>query len=535
MDSPYDDVLPSHVVQIRQREKCSTSSPTPPAEDRAYVTHPDAGYIPVNVVERQIEHARQHSQGEWEEMKPLIYKLYMEDDRALKVVMRILSEEYDFHATVRMYKIRFRRWGWRKNRVQDQRRVAERAKGSAALQQTTRIQYFKVPDLLSDQEVPISISRNYTIDSSGSQRWNCIVLNMSDPSTARDADARSMVRFCDAETAYVTTIHQLRSRRIHDAFKSLNALFDSMAGGRLYLHPKYLTGFWLLCHGIFNACQWINDDGFHLLRELVCFHGANAAACFSRGGSSASSHPIVSLMGSVARLSRDNPGAMKQTFRNAYRAAAQSLEEKLGPNHPIVLVTWTEYFWYFNFPYDDTRYNLVERQEAALKATEAEGGRNADLSICILHNFTFFLFYCVIDDAQARTKLVDLLQRTASRIDDKDSPVLIRSSFHLQRARAFASLLRGVYILQDEKDGDRDLALEKCEDVIGATIEWLGTCEGRDAMMHMRMLQMDLFTLTTAWKADKDLRDLTFAFAKPRSADYDDAKPRLERQRLESG
>jgi hypothetical protein len=421
-----------------------------------------------------------------------------------------------------MYKIRFRRWGWRKNQPQTQRHTmvlsGPRTKGVSAFK--LQFRHVGAPELLNDQEVPILISKNYTIDPSGGQRWNCIVLNMSEPTpSAGQQQHGSVVRFCDAETAYVSTIHQLRSGRIHDAFQSLNRLFDNMTGSRLYLHPKYLTGFWLLCHGIYNACAWINDSGFHLLRELLCFHGQNAAACFPK----AASHPIVSLMRSVARMSRDNPSVMKQTFRNAYRAAAESLEAKLGESHPVVLVTWTDYFWYFNFPVDPTM-DLVARQETALVEAEAASGREADLTICLLHNLTFFLFYCIADDRQAREKLADLLERTGRRIAAQPSPTSTPTSFHVQRAHAFGSLLRGLFILQDYGD------LGHCQEVIGAAIEWLRHYAGSDGLMHARMLEMDLFMLTNAWKQGKDLRELTLAFAKPRSADYDGRKPQRERQ-----
>ncbi|KAI1823230.1 Clr5 domain-containing protein [Xylaria intraflava] len=476
--------------------------------------------IPVQVVPRQIEHAKQHAQDEWDAMKPMIQRLYINERRPLRSVMRTMAEEYGFYATNKMYKTRFTLWGWRKNRIQGPQHVAvSRIESTRTTAIQRRIQHLTVPELLNDQEVPISISRNYTIDLSGSQRWNCIVLNMSEPSPSGGQN-NSIIRFCDAETAYVNTIHQLRSGRIQDAFQCLNKLFDSMTGSKLYLHPKYLTGFWLLCHGVYNACTWINDADFNLLRELLCFHGQNAATCFQTSATP-SSHPVVSLMRSVARMSRDNPSVMKQTFRNAYRAAAESLEEKLGPNHPVVLVTWTDYFWYFNFPVDAAK-NLVARQETALREAELTAGREADVTICLLHNFVFFLFYCIDDSAQARKKLADLLQRISRRIASQTSAT--SSSFHLQRAFAFGSLLLGIFVLQEHGD------VARCQGVIGATIEWLKCCEGSDAPMHAKMLEMDLLVLTKAWKEGKDLRDLTLAFSKPRSADYNDQKPRRERQ-----
>ncbi|KAI0455781.1 Clr5 domain-containing protein [Xylaria acuta] len=444
------------------------------------------------VAARQIEHAKQHSRDEWEAMKPTIRKLYIEDFRSLRSVMRTMAENYDFHATDKMYKMRFSHWGWRKNRTKDQHptvvRSRQSTRGTAAIQH--RIQRLRTPELLNDQERKLELHSSQNVEST--------------PSTARH---NSMIRCCEAETAFSNTVHQLKSGQIHGAFQTLDRLFDSMTGGELYVHPKHLTGLWRLCDGVYNVCTWINDSDFRLLRELLCFQGQNAAS--SRKSASLGAHLVVSIMRSVARMSRDNPGAMKQTFRNAYQAAAESLGKKLGENHPIVLITWTDYFWYFNLPVDPAK-NLAVRQQTALEEAETASGPEADITICLLHNIVFFLFYCAGDHAQAREKLSTLLERTSCRVATQASPTAY--NFHIQRAHAFGSLLQGLPMLQDHGD------LSQCEVVIGATIDWLRQGEGTDASIHAKMLETDLLILTDAWKEGKDLRCLTFAFANPRSA-----------------
>ncbi|TGJ88442.1 hypothetical protein E0Z10_g386 [Xylaria hypoxylon] len=311
---------------------------------------------------------------------------------------------------------------------------------------------------------------------------------MSEP-TPSTAQHNSMIRCCEAETAFSNTVHQLKSGQIHGAFHSLDRLFNSMTGNELYVHPKHLTGLWRLCDGLYNVCTWINDSKFRLLRELLCFQGQNAAASFKKSASPGS-NLVVSIMRSVARMSRDNPNVMKQTFRNAYRAAAESLEQKLEPR---------------------------ARQQTALREVEAASGCEADITICLLHNIVFFLFYCVNDYAQARKTLTTLLERTSRRVATKASPTAY--NFHIQRAHAFGSLLQGLFTLQDDSN------LSRCEMIIGAAIDWLKYCEGTDASIHATMLEMDLLILTNAWKEGKDLLGLTLAFANPRSAEHNVTKP----------
>ena len=50
----------------------------------------------------------------WEAMKPLIEEKYVRDSMTLKDTMSALREAKDFHATEKMYKTRFKKWGWSK-------------------------------------------------------------------------------------------------------------------------------------------------------------------------------------------------------------------------------------------------------------------------------------------------------------------------------------------------------------------------------------------------------------------------------------
>ncbi|KAK6948642.1 hypothetical protein Daesc_010412 [Daldinia eschscholtzii] len=52
--------------------------------------------------------------GDWNNYRDVITTLYLEQNKSLKEVMRIMREEYYFFATEKMYKIRFNRWGLHK-------------------------------------------------------------------------------------------------------------------------------------------------------------------------------------------------------------------------------------------------------------------------------------------------------------------------------------------------------------------------------------------------------------------------------------
>ncbi|KAI4598488.1 hypothetical protein KJ359_002898 [Pestalotiopsis sp. 9143b] len=52
---------------------------------------------------------------EWETHKDVIEMLYCERELPLKDVARIMQQDYGFRGTTRMYKVRFKQWGFRKN------------------------------------------------------------------------------------------------------------------------------------------------------------------------------------------------------------------------------------------------------------------------------------------------------------------------------------------------------------------------------------------------------------------------------------
>lgn len=56
----------------------------------------------------------------WEQFKPTIRTLYLEERKPLKEVMSIMVDKYSFQATPKMYKTRFSQWGFVKNNTEDE-------------------------------------------------------------------------------------------------------------------------------------------------------------------------------------------------------------------------------------------------------------------------------------------------------------------------------------------------------------------------------------------------------------------------------
>ncbi|ORY62585.1 Clr5 domain-containing protein [Pseudomassariella vexata] len=51
----------------------------------------------------------------WEAHRGIISDLYLKQNMTLRRVMEVMEQEYDFHGTIKMYKLRISKWGLRKN------------------------------------------------------------------------------------------------------------------------------------------------------------------------------------------------------------------------------------------------------------------------------------------------------------------------------------------------------------------------------------------------------------------------------------
>ncbi|RYP75004.1 hypothetical protein DL771_002652 [Monosporascus sp. 5C6A] len=60
------------------------------------------------------------TQYDWDVHREAISRLYWDESRPLPEVMEIMRLQHNFHATARMYKFRFKKWGLAKNLKADQ-------------------------------------------------------------------------------------------------------------------------------------------------------------------------------------------------------------------------------------------------------------------------------------------------------------------------------------------------------------------------------------------------------------------------------
>jgi hypothetical protein len=203
-------------------------------------------------------------------------------------------------------------------------------------------------------------------------------------------------------------------------------------------------------------------------------------------------------------ISKIDPLSLGQAFQNGLLASANCLEEKLGPVHPTVLLTWVNLKWYWKSPIVETK-QLAVRYKQALAESEAVLGPNDPMTICLLHDFTHYLFYGIGDQDGAR-ELVSTLEERAGE--------LVRTGLpgpHISRAYAFATVALGQFALMDDQVDEFDEIFKEATSCLEKG--------GSFAPMQMEMLEADRGTIIVAWREKRELTRSKLNFARPRCMD----------------
>jgi len=150
------------------------------------------------------------SKDEWEQLKPIIRQLYIEENKTFRKISTILSRSHGFTPTKRQFDARISRWGFRKNTSKEERhKIVTESKGLQALgtngkiiNQKTRERWEKEFQPIIREESGISCglfnstpdntyvrSLFYEISGVGSETYHKRTLN--EQSNPRDADSDS--------------------------------------------------------------------------------------------------------------------------------------------------------------------------------------------------------------------------------------------------------------------------------------------------------------------------------------------------------
>lgn len=372
-----------------------------------------------------------------------------------------------------------------------------------------RIPHIKSPDSLRTQELSFYASKVYTQAQFDSHGWTHGPFTIC--SNHREAGSNGTLDFFALETLSIYTMHHMRQGNFVSAYGNLNAIFDGMRGFWGTLHPKLLVGFWLLFRKVYDICVLARDDQFGLLRVFMRFHGHSANQYLTEE-SPGSSNPLPRLIMVLVEMSKREPGLIERVFRYCSIAAADSLEEKIGLDHPTVLLAWGNNLWYWKVPVLVSK-DLKARFEAILARAGAEHEPASPLLIGILWDFALVVYHSNEHRQYERRLVKDLLSRTAVHVRTGAPP----ERSQVTRAHASGTVLACIHALEDG-----DLAL--CEKISQEAIDWFAS-GGQFMRMYAEMVEADRETLICGWRDEKELRGLFLNFVRPRCIDMERESP----------
>lgn len=365
--------------------------------------------------------------------------------------------------------------------------------------------HIKSPDNLRTQELGFYISKAYTRAQFDSHGWTHGPFTIGSAHT--EAGSNGALDFFGLETLSIYAMHQMKRGNVAGAYGSLHTIFDGMHGIWGTLHPKLLVGFWLLFRKVYDICIIARDDQFELLRVFMRYHG-HAANQYLTVDSPGSLNPLPRLIMVLVDMSKREPGLIERVIRYCSIAAADSLEDKIGLDHPTVLLAWGNNVWYWKVPVFVSK-DLKARFEALLSRAINEYEPASPILIGILYDFALLVYHSNENRDDERRLVDDLLRRTAVHVNAAAPP----ERSQVTRAHASGTVLACVHALED---GDLDL----CERLAQDAIAWF-TSGGHFMKMYAEMVEADRDTLVSGWRGGKQLRGLFLNFVRPRCIDME--------------
>jgi len=274
-----------------------------------------------------------------------------------------------------MYKSHFTSWGFKKS---------SRARHPMR-QVQDQIRFVDSPKKLHHLEAMVWATRDYVRAQFDSHGWigtSFAYEKKQEPGKWFD------LRAADIQLLYC--IHQMQQKQPSKAIITLDSFFNNLLHTARYRHPTLLSGHWLMSQKICELCAIAGDRSLALIQNLVKYQ-AEIARILLRG-----LEPMKNVLLETNEVSKIDPLLLRQAFHNGLLASANCLEEKLGPVHPTVLLTWVNLKRYWQSPVVETK-QLAVRYKQALAELEAVLGPNDIMSICLLHDFTHYLFYGIGD------------------------------------------------------------------------------------------------------------------------------------------
>ncbi|KAI9776260.1 MAG: hypothetical protein M1839_000494 [Geoglossum umbratile] len=360
----------------------------------------------------------QHSEQEWEQMRPIIRRMYLGEGKILHDVMDNMDLVYHFKASEKMYKSRFTKWGFAKNskgggggaqggqhhitapRQRQKRPLITRGPTKSLVQRRPHFPaastlVLQSPNRYRHQELTFHCVQNYISALFQSRGWMADMFDISPP--AGTADQSAAWRHIEDQCFGVSVL--IQSSSMKHAFQTLDRVFQSLKSLAASCDPSIMVEFWPMCRRLYGICVDINNyqllyEFFRYFRELTKYYFGTK-------------HPVFLLLDALSHVEWD---AMISTLRVGYLKSIHCMESVIGTDHAKVLSMWSNYIKYWD-KQGLPQAIFIANFTRLLAAAEARFGKRSAKAVSVLHSFTYAAFYNFNDQAMSRRLANNLLER----------------------------------------------------------------------------------------------------------------------------
>ncbi|KAI9768817.1 MAG: hypothetical protein M1840_004631 [Geoglossum simile] len=451
----------------------------------------------------------QHSEQEWERMKPIIRRMYLEEGKALHDVMDNMDLVYHFQAS-------------RGSQSGDSQRILKKGKEVPETVSITLLLCGKDRRDHLSREVPPALCEDDLNFRQHLHRYSKARTGIAAKSSPFTASRTTSLRYSRVGGGWqICSVYRhppelpiavrhggifedqcfgvsvlIQSSSMKHAFQTLDRVFQSLKSLAASCDPSIVVKFWPMCHRLHGICVDINNyqllyEFFRYFRELTMnYFGAE--------------HPVFLLLDALSHVEWD---AMISTLRVGYLKSIHCMESVMGTDHAIVLSMWSNYIKYWD-KQGLHQAIFMANFTRLLAAADARFGGKSEKAISVLHGFTYAAFYNFSDPALSRRLAKNLLERTREipHINNEYQWGVESQGF------AFASKVLALLCLQENQrdqsqaylinaiscleNGDRECktrAVMLAEDLEGWLTSW-NDMYSVEALRHRRMRLLSILS-----------------------------------------
>ncbi|KAH7379783.1 hypothetical protein BKA64DRAFT_686345 [Cadophora sp. MPI-SDFR-AT-0126] len=373
-------------------------------------------------------------QRQWEVLKPIIYRLFIEETIKIEEVGILMQLVYHFRKTRNQYNNQFKKAGWEhftknsktqprtqlngRNIAGTRTRQNKQSKAPSPLSdklfntlalRILTISKIASPDICRLQETILKSVHHITFGLFESEGWKSTDL-FSITTKNNTSGLSSTWQSLSDQTFGAARLAKMSPTNLGQGVQKLHGIFEQMESTMICPDPAMLVKFWRMCRYMYDLCEVAND--FTILSWFLGHYGEMTRSKLRPG---CGTYPVFQICAALYHILQKDPDALIDSLRIGYLKSIHSLKTWVGGDHATVLAMWSNYLKHWD---PDTLHHasLKESYQLLLRESDRRYGPNSESSLSILDRYTYFAHYSIREAFLAKELALALVERSRNHL-----------------------------------------------------------------------------------------------------------------------